>query len=154
MLSVSNIFFLAVKYSKFLIGNKQNTKKHISVISLQSISDLKTKSCWEIFINSNHLVNFSHDLKLNSNFHFRNTLCNYNGGKNIWEFRSDLKNFRSAHTPCTMLGHTHFCLKCPLPQLSQHWRWRKGDFSQNIFSRVLWKISCISTIFACILGVK
>ena len=70
---------------------------------------------------------------------FANCFRNWdNGGKNIWEFPLDLKNCRSAPSPLHNVGRDmHFCLKYPLLQLSQHWRWGEGDFSLNIFSRIV-----------------
>ena len=57
-----------------------------------------------------------------------------NGGKNIWEFPSDRKNFRSAPSPLHNVGtDMHFCVKCPLLQLYQHWRWGKGIFLKILF---------------------
>ena len=70
---------------------------------------------------------------------FPNRFKNWgNDGKNIWEFPSNLKNFRSDPSPLQNVGtDMHFCLKCPLLQLFQHWMWGEGDFSQFIFSKVV-----------------
>ena len=55
-------------------------------------------------------------------------------GKNIWESSSDLKNFRSTPFPFHSVGMgMHFCHKCPLLQLSQHWRWGEGVFFSKYF---------------------
>ena len=119
-------------------GNKQSkSEDQISVIqNAKKVFDLREK-----------IIDFFRDYS----FFLSKAKYRAKYGKNIWESFSDLKNFRSTPSPftvmewaCIFATSVHFCNFLSIEGGGRRY------FSQNIFSRAVWKIPSILTMFACI----